>query len=261
MTTQSNLTTDMAQVRNLSDFYAVCSKHGLMTKANGLIIKAGEFTFFGEDVFNGKPVDDPKVFVSGQREAVNAAVYAEEEDSTMTTQDIINTINKAAPSYSDETIHVRLYGVADGWDFHIDAKEYAEEGGLRGWLEVYTELDPETVAEITNHDWMFVDWEGALVSHCISEWSFDCDQYKALVESELDPEILEAGLECNIPLEHIADAYAGSYESDEDYAQSLAEDCGDIPEHLWNYIDWERYARDICMDMYSSNGHYFHMNW
>lgn len=54
------------------------------------------------------------------------------------------------------------------------------------------------------------------------------------------------------------DAYHGQHSSAEDYAQQLAEDCGLLPTNkrgessnpLLNYIDWERYARDLEYDGY-----------
>ncbi|NQZ11496.1 MAG: antirestriction protein ArdA [Algicola sp.] len=41
------------------------------------------------------------------------------------------------------------------------------------------------------------------------------------------------------------DAYHGEFKSVADYAQDLTESCGDIPEHLAFYIDYERMGRDI----------------
>lgn len=43
----------------------------------------------------------------------------------------------------------------------------------------------------------------------------------------------------------LEEAYHGCYESVADYAQELTESCGDVPEHLAFYIDYERMGRDM----------------
>ena len=46
------------------------------------------------------------------------------------------------------------------------------------------------------------------------------------------------------------DDYCGEWDSEEDYAQDLAEDCGLVNEDAsWpnSYIDWERATRDLFM--------------
>jgi len=61
-------------------------------------------------------------------------------------------------------------------------------------------------------------------------------------------------------LENFREAYQGEHRSDEDFAQSLADDLGLIPDDAsWpnNYIDWERAARDLMYDYFSEDGHYF----
>lgn len=56
-------------------------------------------------------------------------------------------------------------------------------------------------------------------------------------------------------LERFEEAYAGEWDSEEDYAQDLAEETMDIPEHLSFYIDFERLARDLFInDYYSADG-------
>lgn len=49
------------------------------------------------------------------------------------------------------------------------------------------------------------------------------------------------------------DAYLGEYESLEDYARELIDDCGmlsEMPESLRGYFDFEAYARDLSYDGY-----------
>lgn len=48
-------------------------------------------------------------------------------------------------------------------------------------------------------------------------------------------------------VDNFEDDFIGYYDSEEDFAQQMAEECGEVPDHLFNYIDWESYARDMFM--------------
>lgn len=56
------------------------------------------------------------------------------------------------------------------------------------------------------------------------------------------------------------EAYQGDYADDADFAQNLADDLGLVNADAgWpaGYIDWEWAARDLMMDYFESDGHYF----
>lgn len=55
------------------------------------------------------------------------------------------------------------------------------------------------------------------------------------------------------------ESYNGQYDSDEDFAQELADALGVEISTSWphNCIDWTRAARDLMYDYSESNGHYF----
>jgi antirestriction protein len=53
-------------------------------------------------------------------------------------------------------------------------------------------------------------------------------------------------------IERFEEAYAGEWLSEEDFAESLAEETMEIPEHLTFYIDYERLARDLFINDYFS---------
>ena len=60
------------------------------------------------------------------------------------------------------------------------------------------------------------------------------------------------------------DAYMGSYESGAEYAQQIAEDCGDVPRNMssWIEIDWEASWNNLSYDyVESDNGHIFSQNF
>ena len=52
--------------------------------------------------------------------------------------------------------------------------------------------------------------------------------------------------------EGIEEAYAGEWISEEDFAESLAEETMEIPQHLAFYIDYEKLARDLFINDYFS---------
>lgn len=76
-----------------------------------------------------------------------------------------------------------------------------------------------------------------------------------------EDEAIEAYIEA-IGEDYLSDfeeSYNGKHGSDEDFAQQLCEDCGDIPKDLpvYIYIDWERTAHDVMMDYTEQDGYYF----
>lgn len=52
--------------------------------------------------------------------------------------------------------------------------------------------------------------------------------------------------------ERFEEAYAGEWESEESFAENLAEETMEIPEHLAFYIDYEKLARDLFINDYFS---------
>lgn len=77
--------------------------------------------------------------------------------------------------------------------------------------------------------------------------------------NQYSTEVIEAAFACDIPVEDIAEAYQGKWNSDADFAREMEESLGTIPENfpLHIHIDWEATARDIMMDYVEDNGHYF----
>lgn len=62
-------------------------------------------------------------------------------------------------------------------------------------------------------------------------------------------------------LKDFEEAHQGKYTSDEDFAQNMAEELGEIPRNnvSWPHycIDWEWASRELMMDYFEVNGHYF----
>jgi antirestriction protein len=78
----------------------------------------------------------------------------------------------------------------------------------------------------------------------------------------LSDEVIDAYFDnCGVsPLGDVEDSYLGEFSSDTDFAEDYLDNTGDlaqIPENLRWYFDYEAFARDLMMDCFSSNGHYF----
>ena len=85
------------------------------------------------------------------------------------------------------------------------------------------------------------------------------DGLESLIE-RLDEDIVEAGLALGISLDNMEEAYAGEFNSDEDFARDMADKLGSVNhDDSWpiGFIDWERAAHDLMMDYGEENGYYF----
>lgn len=87
----------------------------------------------------------------------------------------------------------------------------------------------------------------------ISEQEFDCIRAYGELES-CDKDKLIAFMDCTSEradidiFEKCDESYVGVYDSQADFAEQLYTECGDlanVPEHIVNYIDWERVAHDL----------------
>lgn len=74
-----------------------------------------------------------------------------------------------------------------------------------------------------------------------------------------DMDIWEAAYNCDVEFRNIDEAYFGQFNSDEEFAQDLCEQLGDIPRNFPGYIhiDWESTAKELMYDYCESNGYYF----
>ena len=78
-----------------------------------------------------------------------------------------------------------------------------------------------------------------------------------VVESFLDVFDIDSISSCR-------DAYQGCYESGAEFAQQIAEDCGDVPRNMssWIEIDWKASWDNLSYDyVESDNGHIFSQNF
>ena len=113
-------------------------------------------------------------------------------------------------------------------------------------------------------EFMFQDYEGFHKSLYDESGNIDAI-YEYLTEClSLSQDIIDAGLDCDIPLFSIESAYYGQYESDLDFAYNFINDTcflSDIPESIIRYFDYESFSKDLTYDFSSSNGYYFSNNY
>lgn len=144
----------------------------------------------------------------------------------------------------------------------LDAEEVVNAGGLADYLEESLGLSAADVAELMVRDWDCQDAEG-LAARCIGNYGgFDWLKLEELLEVDVEPAVLVAGLACGLEPEAIEDAYMGEWDSDEDMAAEQWEQGGmldGVPDAVRSYIDWELVARDMLLgsDVVEANGHYF----
>ena len=159
--------------------------------------------------------------------------------------------------YNEGSLFGKWMDLAD----YKDAEEF-----LEACYELHKdEEDPELMFQDYEAD---ESWEGKLYSECSvpEEW---WDIHDALENSYIDEDIYSAYLSCvgdSPSVESIKaceEKYCGHYDSGADYAQELAEECGDIDSKNWlmRYIDWDAVWRDMTFDSYyEEDGYIFDMN-
>lgn len=154
-------------------------------------------------------------------------------------------MNTTTPAIYVGTYHKYNCGSLYGkWFDLTDFDDKAE------FLEACNELH----ANESDPELMFQDWEGipsAFASESSIDWNF-IEAYKRAVEDGMDAAFIawvEYSGECDY--DAFEDAYCGDAESEEDYAWTMAEECGllnDIPESLRCYFDMGAWARDLFLD-------------
>ncbi len=124
--------------------------------------------------------------------------------------------------------------------------------------ERYEEESGEDMNSEPSEEFEVSDWGDT------PEWCQDWDILEELMpewdKSYLSIEVFEAAHDCNIPFSDVDEAYNGEFNSDEDFAESLAEETGSIDKDAkWpmNCIDWEQAAKELMWDYCSSNNFYF----
>ena len=190
--------------------------------------------------------------------------------STLSHKSIANIFSNDIDSLHDEFIWVRLLNI--DMDVKIDSDDIRAECGIYPYLEnilrnadATDEVIEYAVEEVTNHDYILVDWEGQLTSLCCNQYGFDEELFEQLLDAteNYEEEVVVACYELFSSVDdNYLELYLGEYDSDLAFAWQYIDDTGmfaDVPESISRYFDIEAFARDMMInDITSHNGHYFY---
>jgi antirestriction protein len=149
------------------------------------------------------------------------------------------------------------------------------QGSIEGaWLNLEEYSDKETFLAACHElhgdeedpELMFQDWEN-IPEGMISESYIDSEVFAWLDLDSDERELLPMfclNVDANGSMDAAREAYCGTFDSKEDYAEQMFTDCYNVPQKLERYIDWSLVARDLEYDGYTfvaSNGGYavFHI--
>ena len=134
----------------------------------------------------------------------------------------------------------------------VEMTEYSDET---------IELIDELVADGNDHDVL----ENFIEEHGESKFVDYIEEYLQAID-DYNEEVVESFLEIfDIDsIGSLSDAYMGQYDSGADFAQNIAEDCGDVPRNMssWIEIDWKASWDNLSYDYTEgSGGHIFSQNF
>ena len=134
----------------------------------------------------------------------------------------------------------------------VEMTEYSDET---------IELIDELVADGNDHDVL----ENFIEEHGESYFQSYIEDYLQAID-QYDEEVVESFLEIfDIDsIGSLSDAYMGQYDSGAEFAQSIAEDCGEVPRDMpsWIEIDWKASWDNLDYDYTEgSGGHIFSQNF
>lgn len=157
------------------------------------------------------------------------------------------------------------YNAGDLISFTIELDDIDHDEYLKEITDNLARIDKEKGIDIytpKREEWIVCDFDD-IPKHYVGEYDIDLQywDYKIAIESsEHDEDVFNAGLNCDVALEDIDEAYSGQFNSDEEFAEDLADQLDLMPNNSqWPsyFIDWERAAHELMMDYCASNGHYF----
>jgi len=134
----------------------------------------------------------------------------------------------------------------------VEMTEYSDET---------KELIDELVADGNDYDVL----ENFIEEHGESYFQSYVEDYLQAID-DYDKEVVESFIEIfDIDsIGSLSDAYMGQYDSGAEFAQSIAEDCGDVPRNMpsWIEIDWKASWDNLDYDYTEgSGGHIFSQNF
>jgi len=129
----------------------------------------------------------------------------------------------------------------------------------------YSEETQELIDELVDDGNEIEVLEDFIKEHGESYFQSYIEDYLQAID-DYDEEVVESFLEIfDIDsISSLSDAYMGQYDSGADFAQNIAEDCGDVPRNMssWIEIDWKSSWDNLSYDYTEgSGGHIFSQNF
>ena len=194
---------------------------------------------------------------------ITAEVEARLEELGFTPETLIDAIGEHKSDCSgNPSIYCGTYG------------KYSGEKGICGlWIDLTTFYDYDDFlnfcyaihADEEDPELMFQDYE-AFPKKWYDESSFDEDSFEAVREysdmcDKHGQEAVDDYMEFYDELDNFEEAFCGEWDSEEDFARHIVEECYDLERSmrdLARYFDYEAFARDLFMwDYYCDNGYVF----
>ena len=136
-------------------------------------------------------------------------------------------------------------------------------------MPLYTSYSEETQTQIEEFLENTFGWdEDELVAfveeHGEENFKLYFEDYVSMVD-DIGIDVVLAYLE-NFDIADVSgcrDSYQGKYENGADFAQSIAEDCGDVPRNMssWIEIDWKASWDNLSFDYFESEDGYIFSNY
>ena len=136
-------------------------------------------------------------------------------------------------------------------------------------MPLYTSYSEETQTQIeefleNSFGWDEDELVGFIEIYGEEKFKLYFEEYADMVD-DIGNEIVEAFLD-NFDIADISscrDAYQGCYESGAEFAQSIAEDCGEIGRGMssWIEIDWKASWDNLSFDYFESEDGYIFSNY
>ena len=137
-------------------------------------------------------------------------------------------------------------------------------------MPLYTSYSEETqtqIEEFLEHTWNYDEDElvDFIEEHGEEKFKLYFEEYADMVD-DIGNDVVSSFLNV-FDIENVSscrDAYMGCYESGAEFAQSIAEDCGEVPRGMssWIEIDWQASWDNLTYDYVESNdGHIFSQNF
>jgi len=161
------------------------------------------------------------------------------------------------------TLTIGITFAGQNFDMEFETGNDIEDAVLE-FINEQFEDDPdiEEITDISLVPWEVTDWSDVqnfdnLQDIDILNEIADCSDL-----SDYEWDVISAGIETDIDIDNIVEAYQGEYKDDEDFARETADSIGAVDKNAsWpmNCIDWEQAAKELMYDYSEANGYYFRM--